>query len=363
MIENRVRSLVSENISTERQIPKVIKWKGINMIRTHSFLSTVKEIIDFSNEIDVTKIGIVGDPHSGKSTLRSAIIHSIHTISKYKWAVRIFNKEQLLNFKDTLKTLTPVNHILSFGDVSFLGAEAAKKQIEVVKQAHTEIRHLPGGKDVKIISIADYHYLLGLDKYLRQDNFKYVTTVGSSEFSNLEAMVGSKYGKMIKDFQKSRIKAVIKKYWTHSLSKKHEPFVYRYRNPFIPVLYYNGDSLRFIVTPTRQFLDPICSTCEEAEGEVNASLIPAETTLKQGDINFGPRNMEAAVKLLLYTNGLVTQGKHIVNALKWIEKARLKKLITLEACATYYHLSLTKTKLRKPLVLSDKEETEGNKIE
>lgn len=345
-IEERVVEIESPAKPSDRFLPKIIKWKGVNMIRNHSFLSTIQEIIDFSSEIDVVKIGIVGDPHSGKTTLGLAIAHCIHKHAKIPYNIRIFKKEDLLNFKETLKTLTPVNHILIFGDVSFMGADANKKQIEMVKQASTEIRHLDGGKDVKIISILDYHYLLGLDKYLRQADFKYITTVGSSELTNLENMVGSKYVALIKDFQKHRLKAVMKKVWKIRISKK-EVFPYNYRNPFIPVLFYNNDTLRMIVTPTREWIDKICSKCSEALGQISGNEISYEELIKHGEINFGNGNFEAAVKLNLYVNGLTTYGNKVVQALRWIEKHRQKGLISLEQLAIHYKLEITRTKLKK----------------
>ena len=50
----------------------------------------------------------------------------------------------------------------------------------MVKSAVTTIRHLDGGRDVKVIVMMNYHYSMGLDKYLRSADFKYITTVDSS---------------------------------------------------------------------------------------------------------------------------------------------------------------------------------------
>ena len=163
----------------------MITWKGVQMIRHQSFIASVKEIIEFSNEIDVVKVGIIGDMHSGKSTMASAIGHTIHKYSQTPFAVRIFHEHDLLNFEATLQQLEPANYILVFDDVSFLESVASKKQISLVKKAVTTIRHMEGGEDKKIILIYNYHYLLGLDKYLRQADFRYLTTVGSSELDNI----------------------------------------------------------------------------------------------------------------------------------------------------------------------------------
>src|SRR3972149_3062432 len=230
------------------------------MIRNQSFYAAVDDIINWSETLDVTRIGLIGDPHSGKSTLAEAIAHSVHSRSKkIPYAVRIFGKNDLLNFEATLKTLQPANYVLVFDDVSFLGAIANKQQIEMVKQASTEIRHLPGGQDVKIIAIMNYHYTLGLDKYLRMADFRFFLTVGSSEKENMEAIAGSRYNKLIDNFINMRRHAIAKKYWAVPISPK-EFLTYKYRNPFIPVLFFNEGSMRVIVSPTRKWLDEMCFT-------------------------------------------------------------------------------------------------------
>ena len=347
MLQQREVTLPQEKSASDRHLPKVIKWKGVSMVRNHSFLSTVRQIIDFSKTLDVVKIGIIGDQHSGKSTLAQSIAHCIHNLSKeIPYAIRVFNKHHLLKFEETLKTLQPANYVLVFDDVSFLGANAGKQQLEIIKQAVTEIRHLDGGQDVKIITIMNYHYTLGLDKYLRTADFFYYTTVGSSEKDNIEKMVGSKYIPLIEEFKKMRRHGVAKGYFSIRIGPK-EPFPYKFRNPFQPALFYNNDALRLIVTPTRQWVDPICSICEEALGNTTSSEIDIPTFCKQGETNFGSGNFIAAIKLDLYTNGLTVYGKHVVQALRFIARARAKKLIVLEQLAAHYGLEITKTALLK----------------
>lgn len=333
---------------SDRHLPKIIKWNGVNIIRNQSFLATIKEIIEFSDEIDLTRIGIIGDPHSGKTTLGKTIAHCIHKISKTPYSIRFFEKDDLINFKETLASLTPVNHILVFGDISFMGGDTNKRQIEMIKQTVTKIRHLPGGKDVKIIILSDYHYLLGLDKYLRMADYKYITTVGSSEGTNLLNMTDKKYSGLIQSFRKYRKKAVTKKVWKIRISDK-EYLPYKYRNPFIPVLFYNEDSLRLIISPTREWIDPICSKCSEAEGKLETSDITIEEFAKQGENNFGKGNWLSAIRLELYINGYVTQGKHIVQALRAIQKGRFQRKISLEQLGAHYDMTPTITRLRKPI--------------
>mgnify|MGYP006274086331 CR=1 FL=1 len=328
----------------ERNVPVVIKWKGQNMVRQHSFLSTVSEIIAWSLDSDVTKIGIVGEPSSGKSTLAEALAHAIHKRSKIPFAVRVFSKEQLMDFKGTLGSLQAANHILVFDDLSFLGADATKKQIDIIKQAETTIRHLPGGQDVKIILIYNYHYTLGLDKYLRQAHFFYYTTIGSQERENMVNFLGKKYQTTIEKFRQFRVQAVSHKHWIMKIGPK-EPFVYKYRNPFIPVLFYNNLTLRFIVSPTRQWMDEICATCTVGKNHtVDGQTL--DEVMKSAEQKYSKKSLVGALKLKLFVNGMTAYGRTTVQILKYIDKILAKRDVSLEDMANYYKLEITKARLR-----------------
>ncbi len=318
------------------------------MIRHQSFIATVKEIIEFSAEIDVVKVGIIGDMHSGKSTEAAAIAHVIHKYAKVEFAVRIFHEHDLLNFEETLKNLEPANYVLIFDDVSFLEATANKKQISLVKKAVTTIRHMEGGQDAKIIIIYNYHYLLGLDKYLRQADFKYLTTVGSSELDNVEKMVGGKRMRIVEDFIKRRRGAIVHKNWTHGVGPK-ESLKYGWRNPWIPVLFWNNDSLREIISPTRQWIDPICSICSSAdvnqESEISLEQFKQETEKK-----FSLSNFKMVVKQKLKEQGIAnTFSPTYIQAQRYLNRALEKKIINLEQLAIAYDLKPTNTKMRKKL--------------
>tara|TARA_B100000029_G_scaffold31644_1_gene30125 strand:- start:747 stop:1805 length:1059 start_codon:yes stop_codon:yes gene_type:complete len=345
MVVKQKLKVIREKQPSSRLRPAVIKWKDEHIIRQHSFIAPVKEIIVWAEEIDVTRVGIIGDMHSGKSTMAAAIAHVIHKFSKLPWAIRHFDENDLLDFEKTLGTLKPANYIMIFDDVSFLSAKANKKQLEAVKAANTKIRHLPGGHDVKIILIYNYHYNMGLDKYLRQADFRFFTTVGSSEKENMEKIVGTKSMKLVMRFQKMRANAVVKKKFTFMLSK-NEPFTYKWRQPFIPVLYYNQNSLRIIVSPTREWMDPVCSGCSESEG--SESEINVETFVDESVAKFGT-SFKIAAKLKLFTHGYLTHSRTVVQAYRYLEKALDTKIITLDDIASKLGLEETNTKLRKQM--------------
>ena len=346
MIENDVEVTKERKHNSDK--PVVWNWKGAPMILNHSIRATVKEILAMSESMDAININIIGNPTTGKSTLAETLGHLVHKISKIPFSVRIFNKHNLLNFEQTLKELTPANYVLVFDDVSFLKANASAQQIEMVKQAVTEIRHLPGGKDVKIISIKNFHYTLGLDKYLRQADFNYFTSVGQSEVDNMEKIVGSKQMHLALKLKKMQPRAAVTKKFSFTLDRQGKPFVYGYRDPFIPVLFLDSDStLRFVVSPTRQWIDPICPVCTIGKGL--KSEVSIEQFAKESEEKWTAKIFQTTVKQSLRENGIDTYSAPIVSCRRYLSKALEKKQITLEDIAVHYGMKPTVTKMRKKL--------------
>lgn len=350
--------------------PTIITWKDEKMVRGHSIGATVQEILQavaVEDSQDVVNVNLIGDPSTGKTTLAKTLAHLIHKRSKIPFSVRLFKRKDLLNFRETLSTLAPANYVLIFDDLSFLGADASSKQIELVKQATTEIRHLPGGKDVKIVIIKNFHYTLGLPKYLRQNDFSYFTSVGSSEGENMEKIVGVRYMPRVRNFQRMKTKIKIApeghKAFSYRLGNKGN-FVYKYRKPFIPLLYWNGDTLRDVVSPTREWLDPVCSTCEQyTADETFTSEIDVAKLVEQSGQSFRETDLKMAVMLKMKENGNNMFRPSVVQAYRYLDKILETKRIKLEEIALHYGLKVTKTKLRKKLpaiVLDSKVLTEEN---
>lgn len=334
--------------------PVVIKWKGVEMVRNHSFLATCREILAWMDEQDLTKIGIIGQSGTGKSTLAEAIAHSIHKFSKTAYTVKIFGKEQLLNFKQTLELLNheenTQDYILVFDDISFLGADATKRQVEYIKQTETTIRHRPGGRDAKIVLIYNYHYSRGLDKYLRQADFEYYTSVGSQDTENITAKYGTKYIKLIETLKRARISGITNKQWIMRIGDK-EQFLYRFRDPFIPCLFWNGQSLRFIVSPKRTFIDPTCATCELAQKyEPVVKCENMAELIKFGESRYGKSNLRSAVRYEAMRNGIIAPSHGVSYGIRYIRDIINEGKASLQDFLAYYKIKPRAIKRRiKPV--------------
>jgi len=349
-------SLPNEDRLSKKNAPTIIKWKGADMIRNHSLRAAVTEILNTTKSLDVVKVGIVGEPSTGKTTLARTLAHLAHKMSEslgcVPFAYREFGEEEFYDLKATLENLDPANYILYFHDLSFL---ANKKAIEEVKNAVTKIRHLKNG-DYQIILIYDYHYTLGLDKYLRQANFRFFTSMGSSEKENMIDIVGTRYAGKIQDFAKKYVEMTSKQKCTFAFAGKGY-FIYNYKNPFVLCLFFNNSSLRYIIFPTREWIDKICSICSLAHKKLYFSEIPIGTFIKESGAKFGEYVIKSACKLVLMENGINVYARSIVVAKKYLYRALEKKEISLEDIASHYGFKVTKTRLNKILdgVLADNE--------
>jgi len=150
---------------------------------------------------------------------------------------------------------------------------------------------------------------------------------------------------LVNRFIQMRRNAIIKKYWSVKMNPK-ESFSYKWRNPFIPALFFDSERVRLIISPTREFIDPVCSVCATATG-VRYQEIPINELVIDGESKFGTRVFESAVKLMLFENGLAVYAKSVMQAKKWLSNLMNKKIITLEQFMLHYNYSITKTKLRK----------------
>jgi len=341
----------SEPEGKKNKIPTVIEWKGEKMIRGHSLQSSVREIVRMVQSVDVVKVNIVGNQGLGKTTFSKTLAHLIHQISekdfKVPFAVKYFTRTELINFEETMKNLEPTNWVLIFDDISFLTAYVSKQRIEELKEKITRIRHLPGGQDVKIIIVFIFHYTLGLQKYLRQSQFAYYVSIGSSEMDNMLKIVGTHYTKLLLKYQRIRANADIKQKFSFNLGRKDKFFTYQHKKPFIPLLYHNGDKLRIVVSPKREWIDPFCQTCTNSK-EINfKDGLSIKDFAEDLSHKFGVQIARNAVRIKLFQNGMNVYPKTVKQAMTYIERYSKDKLMNLQELADYFKFNSDKTRLDK----------------
>lgn len=339
----------SPNSRKKSDKPVTIEWNNERMIRNHSIRSTVKEILRVAVSLDVVKINIIGGPATGKTTLANTLGHLIHKMSDVPFAVKTLDRKNLLNFEETLASLTPTNYVLIFDDVSFLGAGANRKQIEIVKRAFTEIRHLEGGQDVRIVAIFNFHYNFGFDKYLRQSEFSFWTNIGSSEKENMEKIVGVKNSQKIESFQKVVQTALSKGKFAFMLGKKDKWFTYTYRKHFAPALFWNNNQLRTVVFPKREWIDKLCSTCIQAKETPLKDGISVKDFAENINYKFGIQIAKTAVRIKLHQNGINVFPKRVKQCMKYIDQYMNNSVVNLQEMANCYNFKDERTRLDKKI--------------
>ena len=331
--------------------PVIVNWNNIPMIRNHSIRASVREIVNTSKRRDVVKINLIGQEGYGKTTLAVTIGHLIHKMSDIPFTVVIFDEDDLKNFKETLSKLIPTNYVLVFDDASFLNGNTNAKDIAKIKQAFTKIRHLEGGRDVKIITIINTHYGKGLDKYLRQSNFLYWVDVGQSEFDNIISIVGKGYIPLVKKFVKKVVSCGNNGKFSHFLgSKQNKKFTYIFDEPFRPALFWNSDTLRDIVFPKREWIDEVCSICTPSKNNMDSkNSIRIEKFVEDLTHKFGIQTAKTAVRIKLFQNGVDMYPKRVKQCMKYFDQFMDKKIINLLQVADCFRFKNEKTALRKKL--------------
>jgi len=324
-------------------IPVVIRWKGVKMIRSHSINAVAHEIITMSENQDLISINVIGKQSTGKTELCRTLAHLTHESSKYPYNISYFGKEEILDLENTIRKLTPTNHILIFDDLSFLGANATKKQIDIIQSVLSVIRHLEGGKDVRIILFKIFHYTKSITPFLRQNDMTFLSSVDDNEVKNLEDLLGKKNSIKIQLLKKLRNQVLLGNDFTFPIGRKNS-LSYKPKDPFLPFLYTNGISLRFIVSPLRTWIEPFCQKCSPAKQTVETKS-NLEGFVNDFSKKFGKGVAKRAVELKLLQSGINTQPKRVLQAQKYIDQFLGKKEINIEELSLAYNLQPRETKL------------------
>lgn len=337
------------NKPQKSEVPITVVWKNARMVRIHSIRATVREILNLSDSLDVVKVNIIGTPSTGKTELSKTLAHLCHKMAKIPYTIRVFTRDDLFEFEDTLKSLEPTNHVLIFDDISFMSATAGKRQIDKIQKAFTEIRHLPGGQDVKIIAIFNFHYNMAVSKYMRQSDFFYYTSVGTSELENTQNVVGKKYTAKILEFRRVNQQALTTKKYTFKLGKKGQRFDYDWRKPYAPLLFWNNDTLRIVVFPKSTWIDPHCTLCSNSKKELVSENIDLEKFDDGIKTQFGIGVIRQALRIRLFNMGINTYAPSVKRCMAYLEQFVNQNNCNYEQLIIKYELKNTGTRLAKNL--------------
>jgi len=326
--------------------PSVISWQGARMVASHSIQAVAKEIVNLSMNQEMISINAIGKQSTGKTELLKTLAHLVaHKYSKIPYQVSYFGKKEILDLEATVKTLKPnVSHILIFDDIAFLSASATSRQIAQIQQTLSVIRHLPGGEDVKIILMKSFQYSKSIQPFLRQNDMTFVSSVDDNELDNLTTLLGKKYTQKIQLLKTMRYDGASKGVFVYPMGGLKK-VVYKWQQPFIPFLLSTGSGCRVIVSPLRQWIDPICVGCapltagetQNNPNDVKSFVSDFKERFKDGNI------IRAAVKIKLIQQGINCFSPRIVQAVKYIDKMQKEKLITVEAIAQELDVTPTKT--------------------
>jgi hypothetical protein len=351
-MERRVISHSNKPKSKTR--PVVIQWKNTRMVASHSLRAVSREITNISESLDYVSVNFIGTMSSGKSSTMDTLAHLIHKESKVPFLVKKFGKEELLNLQETMASLKPSNYILIFDDIAFMNASASKKQIDQIQSVMSTIRHLDGGKDVRIILFKGFQYLRSIPPFVRESQ---ATIISSIDDNNIEAyteLLGKRSLPNLMLLKKMRIESTIngaKSTFTFPLGKRKQ-FKYLARQPFLPYVFSNGISTRIIVAPLRDWVDKVCNTCapmpkSDPNADFNFNEFITDFESKFG----GAANAKAIVKLQLMKQGINAYSKRVVQGCKYIDLYLENRLISLEQLANHFDLEATNAHLystRKP---------------
>ena len=332
--------------------PTIITWgkkddgSPNKMVRGHSIRSVAKEITNMSANQDFISINVIGKQATGKTELCKGLACLVHNMSEFPYNVLHLGKKELLNLEETMKGLEPTNHILIFDDIAFLSATASKQQIDQIQQVLSVIRHLEGGKDVKIILFKSFQYTKAISPFMRQNDMTFISSVDDNEQESLISLVGKHNSAKVSLLKRLQVQVKIgeknESYFSTPLGDKGKYFRYHAKHPFLPYLYYNGSSCKLVVSPLRTWHTPHCPTCDHIDNteEVKHTLEEfAEIFLKR----FGSKSKAMTIlKVMAIQRGINCFAPEITRGIDFGEKFLKNNKINFEALMKRFNLERTK---------------------
>ena len=321
------------------------------MIRSQSINACVDDIYETSRSMGFVKINLIGASSSGKTVLGDVLAHQLHSRDP-TFEVHKLKDSDLIDFKKTIQNLSTNNQILIFDDLSGLVAGYGKTALETLRAEITTVRHIgDSNQDRKIIMILNFHAQKMLDKFLRISNFTFYTDCQLEEIGYLEELLGKQHKQKINQFAKLRSQSRMYHKFSFILSKGNT-FTYKDGDPFRILLYNNGLSTRFVVSPQLKWIlskggkedDKSCEICFPAD-KSEETRMNLDQFVEDFSGKFTKGVAKRAVEAKLRQRGYYAQPKRVMQAEKYIDMFFDEKKINLEELAKAFKLDERHTKL------------------
>ena len=323
------------------------------MLRSQSINACVDDIFETSRSMGFVKINLIGASSSGKTVLADVLAHQLHKKDP-TFEVHSLQDSDLIDFKKTIQGLSTNNQILKFDDLSGLVAKYGKTALENLRSEVTTVRHIgDSNQDRKIIMILNFHAQKMLDKFLRISNFTFYTDCQLEEIGYLEELLGKQHKQKIIQFAKLRSQSRMYHKFSFLLSKGNS-FTYKDGDPFRILLYNNGLSTRFVVSPQLRWImgeEKTCEVCFPAD-KTEATKMNLEQLVDDFTHKFSKGVAKKAIELKLRQRGYYTQTRHVMQAERYLDLYLDEKKINLEELATVFGLEERHTALhatKKPI--------------
>ena len=324
--------------------PVIIEWKKTPFLRSQSINAAVNDIYESSRSMGFIKINLIGARSSGKTTLAEVLCHSLHELDP-SFEVHFLQDSDLISFKETIQNLSKNNQILAFDDLSGLVSKFGKTALEKLEAEITTIRHIDQNEDRKIIMLLNFHAQKKLSKFLRISNFTFYTDCQNEEINYLEELLGKAQKPKILQFAKLRSQSRMYHKFSFQLSRGNH-FTYKDGDPFRILLYNNGISTRFVVSPQLSWIldGKICQKCKPSE-KTQETKVNLQNFKEDFSKKFGKGIAKRAIELKLLRQGFYTQPKRVMQAEDYIERFFAARKINLHELAELYGLKERVTKL------------------
>lgn len=319
-----------------------IVWKNCHMVRQHSIRAAMKEILNIAKSTGAVQVNLCGMPGQGKTTFSLTAAHLLHQLADVPFVVKRWGRDQLLNIEAEIAKLPGMNYIFIFDDISWLQANAPKAKIDQIIKTMTEIRHLQTG-DFQVISFFNFHYSYAVPKPMRNAQFWYYFSIGSSEYENVIKLVGIGNAGKVNNFRRlhGEAQGEVKKFNYHFGSYTH---TYDYRKPMAPCLFWNGNKLRDIVFPSREWIDTICDVCYFGNAIQKSDLEEVKEFKAHLLEKYREEVIRTAIRIKLLTSfGINTWNRNVVQVGRIIDDYMKHKPFGPELLSAEFDLEETKT--------------------